>query len=43
MDIAEPKGYHISFGGFMKTACPYLIISILISQGLADDFQGGVA
>jgi len=32
MDIAEPKGYHISFGGFMKTACPYLIISILISQ-----------
>jgi hypothetical protein len=32
MDIAEPKGYHISFGGFMRTACLYLIIIILISQ-----------
>ena len=32
MGIAESKGYRISFGGFMKTAFPYMIISILIAQ-----------
>jgi len=32
MGIAESKGYKISFGGFMKTAFPYMIISILICQ-----------
>jgi len=32
MGIAESKGYHISFGGFMKTAFPYMIISVLICQ-----------
>ena len=32
MGIAESKGYRISFGGFMKTAFPYMIISILICQ-----------
>ncbi len=32
MGIAESKGYKISFGGFMKTAFPYMIISVLICQ-----------
>ncbi len=32
MGIAESKGYRISFGGFMKTAFPYMVISILIAQ-----------
>jgi len=32
MGIAESRGYHISFIGFMKTAFPYMIISILISH-----------
>jgi len=32
MGIAESKGYHISFGGFMKTAFPYMIISVVICQ-----------
>ncbi|MBW2109180.1 MAG: anion permease [Deltaproteobacteria bacterium] len=32
MGIAESRGYHISFGGFMKTAFPYMIISIVICQ-----------
>jgi len=32
MGIAESKGYKISFIGFMKTAFPYMIISIIISQ-----------
>jgi len=32
MGIAESKGYKISFGGFMKTAFPYMIISIIICQ-----------
>ncbi len=32
MGIAESKGYKISFIGFMKTAFPYMIISILIAQ-----------
>jgi Na+/H+ antiporter NhaD/arsenite permease-like protein len=30
MGIAESKGYHISFAGFMKTAFPYMIISVVI-------------
>jgi len=33
MGIAEARGYHISFIGFMKTAFPFMIISILISHG----------
>ena len=32
MGIAESKGYKISFIGFMKTAFPYMIISIGICQ-----------
>jgi Na+/H+ antiporter NhaD/arsenite permease-like protein len=32
MGIAESKGYKISFGGFMKTAFPYMILSIIICQ-----------
>jgi Na+/H+ antiporter NhaD/arsenite permease-like protein len=32
MGIAESKGYHISFAGFMKTAFPYMIITIIIAQ-----------
>jgi Na+/H+ antiporter NhaD/arsenite permease-like protein len=32
MGIAESKGYHISFAGFMKTAFPYMILTIIISQ-----------
>ena len=32
MGIAESKGYKISFIGFMKTAFPYMIISIIICQ-----------
>jgi len=32
MGIAESKGYKISFIGFMKTAFPYMIISIGIAQ-----------
>ncbi len=30
--IAESRGYRISFGGFMKTAFPYMIISVLIAH-----------
>ena len=30
--LAESKGYKISFGGFMKTAFPYMILSIGICQ-----------
>jgi len=30
--IAESRGYKISFIGFMKTAFPYMIISIIIAQ-----------
>lgn len=33
MGIAESKGYKISFIGFMKTAFPYMALSILICQG----------
>jgi len=32
MGIAESKGYKISFIGFMKTAFPYMIISVAIAQ-----------
>ena len=32
MGIAESRGYKISFIGFMKTAFPYMIITILISH-----------
>jgi len=32
MGIAESRGYKISFIGFMKTAFPYMILSILIAQ-----------
>jgi Na+/H+ antiporter NhaD/arsenite permease-like protein len=32
MGIAESRGYHISFVGFMKTAFPYMIISVLIAH-----------
>ena len=31
--IAESKGYHITFGQFMKTAFPFMIISVAIAQG----------
>jgi Na+/H+ antiporter NhaD/arsenite permease-like protein len=32
MGIAESKGYKISFIGFMKTAFPYMIISVALAQ-----------
>lgn len=32
MGIAESRGYRISFIGFMKTAFPYMIISVLIGH-----------
>jgi Na+/H+ antiporter NhaD/arsenite permease-like protein len=32
MGIAESKGYRISFIGFMKTAVPYTILSIILAQ-----------
>ena len=32
MGIAESQGYRISFIGFMKTAFPFMIISIIIAQ-----------
>jgi Na+/H+ antiporter NhaD/arsenite permease-like protein len=41
MGIAESKGYHISFGGFMKTAFPYMIISVLICQAWLIVFRPG--
>jgi Na+/H+ antiporter NhaD/arsenite permease-like protein len=41
MGIAESKGFHISFGGFMKTAFPYMILSILICQGWLMVFRPG--
>jgi len=33
MGIAESRGYRITFGGFMKTAFPYMVISVLIAHG----------
>ena len=41
MGIAESKGYKISFIGFMKTAFPYMIISILIAQAWLMIFRPG--
>jgi len=32
MGIAESQGYKISFMGFMKTAFPYMILSIIVCQ-----------
>jgi Na+/H+ antiporter NhaD/arsenite permease-like protein len=32
MGIAESRGYHISFAGFMKKAFPYMLISVAIGQ-----------
>jgi Na+/H+ antiporter NhaD/arsenite permease-like protein len=32
MGIAESRGYKISFGGFMKTAFPYMVISVLLAH-----------
>ncbi|MBW2094405.1 MAG: ArsB/NhaD family transporter [Deltaproteobacteria bacterium] len=32
MGIAESRGYHISFVGFMKKTFPYMIISVAIGQ-----------
>lgn len=32
MGIAEGRGYRISFGGFMKTAFPFMIITVLIAH-----------
>jgi Na+/H+ antiporter NhaD/arsenite permease-like protein len=32
MGIAESRGYHISFLGFMKTAFPFMVISVLIGH-----------
>ncbi len=41
MGIAESKGFKISFGGFMKPAFPYMIISILICQAWLMIFRPG--
>ena len=30
--IAESRGYHITFGGFMKTAFPYMILTVLVGN-----------
>ncbi|MGD9031539.1 MAG: ArsB/NhaD family transporter [Desulfobacteraceae bacterium] len=32
LGIAEARGYRITFGGFMKTAFPFMIISVLIAH-----------
>ncbi len=32
MGIAEARGYRISFGGFMKVAFPFMIISVLLAH-----------
>jgi Na+/H+ antiporter NhaD/arsenite permease-like protein len=32
LGIAEARGYMITFGGFMKTAFPFMIISVLIAH-----------
>ncbi|MBW1925393.1 MAG: ArsB/NhaD family transporter [Deltaproteobacteria bacterium] len=32
MGIAESRGYKISFGGFMKVAFPYMVISVAIAH-----------
>ena len=32
MGIAESRGYRISFIGFMKTAFPFMLISVLIAH-----------
>jgi Na+/H+ antiporter NhaD/arsenite permease-like protein len=32
MGIAEARGYKISFGGFMKVAFPYMIVTVLIAH-----------
>jgi Na+/H+ antiporter NhaD/arsenite permease-like protein len=32
LGIAESRGYRITFGGFMKTAFPFMIISVLIAH-----------
>jgi len=41
MGIAESRGYHISFIGFMKTAFPYMIISIIIAHAWLLLFRPG--
>jgi Na+/H+ antiporter NhaD/arsenite permease-like protein len=32
MGIAEARGYKISFGGFMKVAFPYMIVTVLLAH-----------
>jgi Na+/H+ antiporter NhaD/arsenite permease-like protein len=32
MGIAEARGYRITFGGFMKTAFPFMVISVLVAH-----------
>ena len=32
LGIAEARGYRITFGGFMKTAFPFMILSVLIAH-----------
>ena len=34
MGIAEARGYRITFVGFMKTAFPYMVISVLIAHAM---------
>ena len=41
MGIAEARGYHISFIGFMKTAFPYMIITVLIAHAWLLVFRPG--
>ncbi|MEJ2589145.1 MAG: ArsB/NhaD family transporter [Deltaproteobacteria bacterium] len=41
MGIAEARGYRISFGGFMKTAFPFMIISVLIAHAWLLVFRPG--
>ncbi|MDZ7697040.1 MAG: SLC13 family permease [Deltaproteobacteria bacterium] len=41
MGIAETRGYRISFLGFMKTAFPFMIISVLIAHAWLLVFRPG--
>jgi len=41
MGIAESRGYHISFIGFMKTAFPFMIITVLIAHAWLLIFRPG--
>ena len=41
MGIAEARGYHISFIGFMKVAFPYMVVTVLIAHAWLLIFRPG--